>query len=237
MNKLRAYVLICAVLFSGCATANYTQKGVQYNEKSTQIKTITVMPIDFKVIQISAGGVQEEMDEWAAQAKSLIRDFLTFELSGRNIQLNFIDEIALKSTHSDEWFSEKGLYEAVATSALNHGFKGMNGFEDKINHFDYTLGEEFQSLSDVAPADAVLFIQGFDTCRTTGKFLIDAFMQGASGVPIFYFNPLNMGLVDSKTGELLWFKSNNIIQNVDFKKSKDVEKLIKWFAEDLLIKK
>lgn len=237
MVKFRALVLIYVVLFSGCATFNYTQKGVQYEEKSSQVKTISVMPIDFKVIQISAGGVQEEMDEWAAEAKSLIQDFLTLELSSRNIQLNFINESLLKSSHYEEWFSQKGLYQAIATSALNHGFKGMSGFEDKINHFDYTLGKDIQSLTEAAPADAFLFIQGFDTRRTTGKFWIDAFVQGATGVVTFYYNPFNMGLVDSQTGELLWFKSNNILQDVDFRKSKDVEKLIKWFAEDFLIKK
>ncbi len=237
MCKFLTLFLLCIFTLTGCATYNYTKQGVHYEEKAGKIKTVAVMPIDFKFFQISAGGVQEQMDESAAEAKKFIKEALVAHLGDRNIQLNFVDEASLKSTNKDTWFAQKGLYEAIASTALTHAYPGINGFKDKIDSFDYTMGEGISALPQTSQADALLFIQGYDTARTTGKVVMDAFIGALAGVYYYYFNPLNIGLVDPKTGDVLWFKTNNIMQEVDFRNAKAVDNLVKWLIEDLLIKK
>lgn len=233
----RAIGICCLVFFiTGCASFNYTKQSVNYQERIPKVKKIAVMPIDFKMFRVNTGGTTEEIDEWTQKVKANIKQSLQKSLGTNQIEVKFVDETTLKNEHYDLWFSQKGLFEAVATSALNHAYPGYNAFEDKIKNFDYTLGVEVEELSKVVDADALLFIQGFDTIRSTGRFWMEVFQAAVVGVYYTYYSNLKMGLVDGKTGDLLWFKFNNILQERDYRNEKQVEKDIKWFTEDLLKK-
>jgi len=226
---------VCAFALTGCATANFTKTNYNYPDKIAGIKKVAVMPIDFKVFQISAGGVTEEMDEWSKEAKDFIKQALKDSLGGRDLQLSFIEEKDFDGPQKDIWFAQKGMYGAVISSALTHAYPGMNTFEDKANHFDYTLGEEFQQLSQKIDADALLFIQGFDTRLTTGKVVMDALWAGIGGVYMIYFDPMNMALIDPETGDVLWMKLKDSTQGMNFAKKTDVDKVVKWFSQDFLV--
>ncbi len=236
--KTKPLVLLIMLLFflSGCATVDFTKKGVHYQERASGIQSIAVLPVDFKIYQINASGVPEEMDEWSHNIKEMIQNNLKDSLNGRNLSIKFIDDQKLKSMGYDTWLSQKGLFEAIAASALNHAYPGGNGFESKIKNFDYTMGPDIQQLSSFTGADALLFIYGFDSVRSTGRFWMEALQGAVLGVYYNYFSGLEMGLVDAHTGEVLWFKANNSGQERDYRNPKLIKSDIKWFIEDFLTK-
>ena len=93
-----------------------------------------------------------------------------------------------------------------------------------------------QKLSNQTGADALLFVQGYDSERTAGKFWSDVFAEALVGVHYYYFTVLNIGLIDAKTGDVLWFKTKNVFADMNFRNSKHVDSIIKWFTEDFLKK-
>ncbi len=238
MFKMKLMALMMVVIFSGCVSV--TRQSPLLSEKMKSIKTIAILPVDVKVYKISAGGVQEEMDEWSVQATKFITDSLTKHVGSRSdIKIKFIDKDFLKNQPRETWKNNQALYEAIAQSALQHAYPGMETFQSKVTNFDYTLGTDLEQLAKVCDADAVLFISGFDTEVTAGRVATELWTQllgAVAGVSIVYSHPtfLNIGVVDGKSGDVLWFKVNNPASEYSFKKKEHVDNLIELKTLNLL---
>ncbi len=233
--------LISVVFLSGCTS--YVKKSTTFDSNISRTKVIAVMPADIEVYQFSAGGIRELMDEWSDQAKELVRQALEKHFASRyGFEIKFIDEKWLKENDKELWETNRGLYTAVAVSALLHAYPGPNTFPDKIKNFDYTLGEEIQALAKLCGADALLFIHGFDHEATAGRvalFWWNVLMGVATGVTILPTNPsfMAMGLADGTTGEVEWFKINPPETEYSFRNQNHMDSLIEWMTRDFLRKK
>ncbi len=218
-------------LLTGCASVSLTKVSHDYKTKAHTIKHIAVMPINFKVFMISSGGVTELMDEWSNQAIRNIKDSLQMHFAQQSIELNFITEKDIVSS-KELWLAQKGLFEAVSMSIYNFAYQGP--FKDRIEHFDYTMGKEFAEFaSSFKDVDAVLFVEGADSERTTGRVAMEIFQAGVLGVQHIYTSSVRIALVDSKSGDVLWFKVNGGA-DMDFRNSNQVDHLIQWFSKDFL---
>ena len=239
---MRKYpILLLVFLLTGCASTLRTAP--TYSSSIKEIKTIAVMPPDIKVYKITAGGVQELIDEWSDEAKQYIKEALERHLSQtQGVAIKFVDEKWLKENHKDIWRKNRALYSAISMSALLHAYPGENEFPAKRKNFDYTLGPDIKELSQVCEGDALLFIYGFDNEATVGRQALWWFnitMALATGVAYLPINPSGMavGLVNAQTGNLEWLKVTPADTEYSFRNSKSMDTLIEWITRDLAKKK
>lgn len=239
---MKKYISLVLVFFL-CGCTSMLKKSPDFDAAISKVKTIAIMPPDIDVFQLSAGGVQELMDEWSDQAKELTRQSLEKHLGSRyQFQIKFIDKDWIKTNHKGLWEKNRALYNAVSTSAMIHAYPGVNAFDYKVNNFDYTLGEEVGELAKVCEADALLFVRGFDNEATAGRTALlvwDVLIGAATGVMIIPTNPshMDMGLVDAATGNVEWFKISPPEAEYSFRNKGHVDTLVEWLTRDFLSKK
>ncbi|OGX23958.1 MAG: hypothetical protein A3D10_01695 [Omnitrophica WOR_2 bacterium RIFCSPHIGHO2_02_FULL_48_11] len=234
-------VIILGAFLSGCTST--LRKAPGYDQTINRVKTIAVMPPDVEVYKLTAGNVRELMDEWSTQSKRFIKKSLETHLAERfGFNIKFVEEDWLKTNHKELWNTHRALYNAVAISALLHSYPGENIFQTKVKNFDYTLGPDVAELASVCGADAFLFIYGFDHEATAGRVALwwwNLVVGAATGVTILPTNPsaLMLGLVDGKTGDVIWFKTSQPQTEYSFRTEKHMDKLIEWLTRDLINKK
>ena len=211
---MRKYILILFVgvtVLSGCAGAPI-RKNARFDNYFSSSREVAIMPIDVKAYKWTAGGVIEEMDEWGEQAKALLLKAARQKLeSFPNIKVSVIESNA--DSELKRFLNEQnGLYRAVAQSIITHTYAPVGVFPQKLNYFDYTLGLEIGRISSLSGADSLFFLSGSRTYWTGGKIavaalsIIAAAAVGVSLVPVGIPDWLAVSLVDSKTGDILWFK-------------------------------
>ena len=234
-------LVIFCIFLTGCATT--VRKSASFDQSVPQIKTIAVMPPDVEVYKITAGGIREMIDEWTATSKVLIEDNLKEYLAQQyGFSMAFIKEETLKEHDEPLWIRTRGLYEAVAISAIKHAFSGIEKFHDKTKNFDYTLGPQIEDLVKFTKADALLFVYAYDHEATFGRKALwwwNLPLSLYTGINLLPGNPslMVLGLVDGKTGDLIWFKISNPRSEYSFTNPKDMEKLVQWMTRDFMVQK
>lgn len=168
---------------------------------------------DVRVGSQSAGGLVTPNAEWTAGARKLMGDALVASRPGGASDVVFMPE--LEGENAAVLADYRALFKGVALTVLQHRlFKG-NRLPTKITGFEYTLGPGVSRLGELGGGDYGLFIYTDDAFGSTGRKLLQLFAAGAgvgvqSGVHIGY-----AGLVDLKTGDLVWI-------NADFRMGGDV---------------
>lgn len=239
-NFIRFICVLCLLSLCGCATMH--RKPPNYDEAISKVKIIAVMPADIEVYQLTAGGVRELIDEWSEIAKKYANQALKQQLSSHyGFQTKFIEEDWLKENYKEVWKDNQALYEAVATCIALHTFPGVSQFQDKVDNFDYTLGEDFKYLAGVCDADALLFLRGIDHEATAGRVMLGIWnvMLGAfTGVMYIPINPcvMDAALIDGKTGNILWYKITPEDVSYSFRSEQQVDSVVEWLLRDFLKK-
>jgi hypothetical protein len=80
-------ILLVALLFAACAVPRTDRINPQYQEKLNSVKSFTVVPLRADVYQITAGGVEEKMDDWSAQARINVMTAINEELAAKPVTL------------------------------------------------------------------------------------------------------------------------------------------------------
>ena len=206
---------------SGCASAQSTAPppSISYVDpafkaRRSEISKIAVLPPRIIIFQQTAGGKKERVDDWSNLAQGNIAKALRAELTKRlAIQVTFINEADLSSEQASTLRKlESRLAQANKDLALNVYCKKcpysnnptIEGEEDD----DYTAGV---GATELAPGeDALLFVYGADLRATSSRKVLQGslFALGAvvGVVPILGFGQpaVSVGLVDPKTGTILW---------------------------------
>ena len=235
MKRLSALHFFLLLFLVGCGTTLKTSSSYPQVIRATKI--IAVMPADIHIYQLTAGGVREEMDEWNAQSKKFIEEKLKIHLAERfGFEIKFIDEGWLKANHKEAWTANRAMFDAISSAALTHAYSGANTFNTKMRNFDYTFGPDLEKLAQACGADALLFVYGFDHEATVARVLM-SFLSAVGGVTLLNPSLMVMGLVEGKTGDVLWFKTSVPAAEYSFKNEKNVNTLVEWFTRDFLNEK
>lgn len=243
MKSPRITLSFALILTTACGCASTARKSPAFDNHISHTKVIAVMPADIQVYQLTAGGVRELMDEWSDAARKLMQETLRKHLAGRyGFEIKFVEEDWLRQNHKDLWERNRGLYGAVADSALVHAYPGENAFPPKLKNFDYTLGDEMRPLSEACGADALLFIRGIDHEATAGRaalFWWNLVLGAATGVTVIPLNPtfVTVGLVDGASGEVEWFIVNPPGSEYSLRNPSHMNHLIEWMTRDFLTKR
>lgn len=224
--SLRLLILALLLGLTACATQDHALEHQRLRQGTMQTlpgRILFVEP-DVRVSEISAGGVVEEVPDWSRMANGHLRAALAG--ISRELNLTVLPLPALPAAEQEVLAQHVALYDLVAGSAFQVGGLTEPAWEHKKKMFDYTLGPGLAFLAPSTGADAALFIVGADFISSSGRKA--AMVVGALfGVVIpTGFSYLTAGVVDLKTGDLLWL-NYQVAQTTDLRQASDADKLLR----------
>lgn len=195
-------------------------------------KKVVVVPAGIRVYEMTAGGVKEEVPEWSAEAANNVLKSLSAALA-RNARLQEVKLPRLAAADAANLEEHKALYKLVVNTAAS------SGLEHKVRHFDYAIGPGLAALQRATGADAALIVHGRDYASTAGRKakavlghipLVNIFTGAA---PELGYSFVHLGIVDLRTGDLLWMSSEYRDGASNLRNHEDanaiVEALFKWY--------
>jgi hypothetical protein len=180
--------------------------------KIAPFRKIVILPLRVDVVEIGAGGVAEKMDDWSQQAIANIGAAIKTEL-GRTGRFDIVDFSGggLPNALQPELRQTETLFDAVNTAVLLHVYgPPEHRFEEQWTLFNYSLGAESARLR-IEDADAFLLVRGIDRISSAGRkavqttAMVAAAALGVIMIPQMGTTAMSAALVDSRTGDILWY--------------------------------
>jgi hypothetical protein len=170
-------------------------------------KKVVVLPVDVELIEVTAGGVEEEVPDWSAEASRNVAQAVSAAIKA-DASLQEVTMPRLSGDLAETLEEHLALYNLVIRTATNIGWA------HKIRHFDYSIGPGLAALQRKTGADAAVMVYGRDYVSTAGR-KAKAVAGNLPIVSIFTGPPPELGhsfihisVVDLKTGDLLWMNSD-----------------------------
>lgn len=204
---LRAAFLAVAMLVSAPALAQ-EKTGIKPGFTLSPNARIVLMRPSIKVGAQSTGGMFEPNADWTAQARDNIGKALqSAQGSLGNRVIPFNDAAGTDPLLLSQY---QNLFKTLAGSVIEFQFFPGNRLPTKVRKgkFNWSIGQEVTGLPGLEGADYALFINTEDHYGSTGRKALQIFsaMAGVSvksGLHIGY-----AGLIDLKTGELVWLNAD-----------------------------
>ncbi len=220
-NAVSALVLFSIVaLASSCALVPLSRAHPSLPEKLKRFKSVALISPRIDVFYLETGGLPEKRDEWSEQAQKNVSAAVQSELKARtNLAIQPVSRNPANEETPSSLDSTFALFEVVNQSILLHTYhpRPEYRFEDKIKNFDYSLGAEIKEMTP-GESDALLLVTGKDHIWSEGRKALQALgvLLGigagvATGVVVIPQlgggTDLQAALVDSRTGDLLWYQA------------------------------
>ena len=195
-----------------------------YPLRFSDIETITLVPPLVSVAAMSSGNIAQEVQEWSDAAdrntRGAVKSFV--EASGKTfvpyagkhpprpdfrVHPDAVNQSPQVSAGEQSWL----LFESAKEAILRHTYDITQLFPAQMSSFDYTLGPEARSLLSGTRADAFLLMIATDFVATEDRQALvvvgaaAALATGSYGGPGATPAELTVALVESKTGDLLYF--------------------------------
>lgn len=240
-GKLPTYKsVITAVLLLACIASFGVQAGetphwVHYKllqDKPKLPKKVVILPVNVEVIEVTAGGVKEEVPEWSVTAGDNVIKSLSAAIK-KAPGLKEVKARNFKGKTAKMVSEHLALYKLVVNTATDVGWK------HKIRRFDYGIGSGLEKLRKMTGADAAILVYGRDHVSTAGR-KTKAVLSYIPIINIFTGNTpelgdsfVHVGIVDLKTGDLLWMNSEYRDDSSDLRNAGDtteiVDTVFEWY--------
>jgi hypothetical protein len=216
----------------GCATTNSTPAAVDIpgcevssadQAPVSAPRKICILPVKVKISELNAGGTTEEVPQWSAEGKKIVKQRL-YEYFKINLDVEIVPVQAISEENQRLVDQYRALYELVA--ANQRYIKNIAAWSH-LNGRMVTLGKGMARLKEQLNADAILFVSGYDYHSTAGRktaFVLYAALTGGAALPMGHC-ALHTGLVELETGDILW-TFTNISGEYSLKKEQDVYRMI-----------
>lgn len=172
--------------------------------RAPRIRTIGVVRPQVTVLQLTAGGQVQVVEEWSAAGRNNLLAAAVGKLMKRRSKLVVLEPDAEASMELDELLP---LYEAVSDSIGRRVHAGMPAFDRRPPRFDYAVGP-LGALLDGQGADALLVMTGYDEISTFGR---KALIAVGKVTGLLFGDPpregatfMTMALLD-RDGAVLWY--------------------------------
>jgi hypothetical protein len=222
MTRFGSFLFGLAVLATLSALPSGSQAQAQSRKSLTkeefsfaaqgQVRVVLFRP-DVSVGEQSTGGLDQPNAGWTEQARDELTAALGKAQAARSIEMKLMPE--LSGENAKLMSDYRKLFKTVADSVIKHRLFGLDPLPTKETRFDWTLGAGAAHLGTLGGADYGLFFYTFDSYESASRRtarLLAATMGAAKPTEV---NMGYAGLVDLKTGDLVWI-------NVDVKMAGDV---------------
>ena len=208
-----ATAVLCALFMAGAAEAQERtalKQGFTLPAKSG--KTILVFPPRVSVGAQSTGGLFEPNADWTDKARRNIQAALAQRQASLNNKVVPAPEAYGDQARLVDEYT--GLFAAVSQAVINYQFFVGNRLptkkrDNKAGVFDWSLGEGVRNLPGANDADYALFIYNKDAYGSTGRKILQVVAALGPGLAVKSGEHAGYaGLVDLKTGELLWLNAD-----------------------------
>lgn len=183
----------------------------------------------------STGGMFEPNGEWTEQARANIQAALT------KVQAELGNEvIAAPEAYGEDARNlqeHMALFAAVSQAVIEYQFFTGNRLptkkrDNKDGIFDWSLGEKVASLPGAKNADYALFIYNKDAYGSTGRKVLQVLAALGPGIAVKSGEHAGYaGLVDLKTGDLLWLNADGAMGG-DVREGDGAEKRVRQLLEE-----
>ena len=197
-------------------------------------KTILLLRPTVKVAEQSTGGLPEPRAEWTDSARTHV-DAALIALQ-RQLGNAVIAAPEAYGEDARRVAEHMALFGAVSRAVITYQFFIGNRLptkkrDNKAGQFDWSLGPTVASLPGADQADYALFLYTDDQYGSTGRKMLQivglvAGVGVTSGVHAGY-----AGLVDLKTGDLLWLNAD-FQMGGDVREAEGAHKRVRQLLED-----
>jgi outer membrane biosynthesis protein TonB len=200
---MKKFVLFAFVLFvNSAALAQFEHPDLKSGKK--QVRSIIIMPVHAEIVKSGMKGGEPMMEESRQLEKNLtpvISDVL------RSLGCD-VDE---KSVNAEALASNPELGYAVddLQKQFDAELKQMVSKSKDVRKGRFSLGDSVAKLSAGENADALLFVRASGEVLTGGKKAFGWLVTGQK----FDTMQMHLGLVDAKTGEVLYFAKPFMLKN------------------------
>ena len=211
MRKLTATLALVASLASSACVQTRQFADVQFTPPQGDYKLLVLRP-DVTVGSLTTGGMVEARADWTEQARANVIAALRAQQVGRGGTLEILERRSqLKGISEQEVADFERLFYAVGQSIVLHKYLGDYLPTKRGKGLDYTLGEDAVRLGQKTGYDYALFLHAEDQVASGGRIALG--VLGLAGCVVGFCAP-NIGgatqldyagLVDLKTGEVVWF--------------------------------
>lgn len=193
-------------------------------------KKLVILPINIEVMEVTAGGVKEEVPEWSAKAGKNTYKAIS-ALIKKNAALKQVKLPRLSKKTSAAVSEHMALYNLVVNTA------SKTDLDHKVRRFDYGIGPGLAMLRKKTGADAAVMIYGRDHISTAGRItqsvlghipIINIFTGTQTSMGDSF---IHVGIVDLRTGDLLWMNSEYRDDTTDLRDFEDAEDMVETTFE------
>ncbi|MES2989346.1 MAG: hypothetical protein V4808_15710 [Pseudomonadota bacterium] len=238
MTILRTIAMAIGGLVLMSAPANAQERSARkqgFELTANSGKRILVLRPFVSVGGQSTGGMFEPNGDWTEKARSNIHSSLEqFQARLGNNVVVAPEAYGEDAQRIEEYMA---LFAAVSQAVQEYQFFVGNRLptkksDNKNQVFDWSLGAGIASLPGAQDADYALFIYNKDAYGSTGRKILQVLMAVGPGVGIKSGEHKGYaGLVDLKTGDVLWLNADTAIGG-DVREVEGSEKRVRQLLED-----
>lgn len=174
---------------------------------------ILILQSEIKVTEQTAAGLPRPSADWTALAREALTHALGEELATRQGKAETLAELSVADTALVHDY--RNLFDSIAQSVISYKLLSNDRLPSKEGRFDWTMGEGLARLDKGGAAQYGLFYGTSDSYASKARTSVET-VQVALGMDVGKGEHRGYaGLVDLKTGDLVWFK-------VDVRMSGDV---------------
>ncbi len=194
---------------------------------------IVLMRPNIRVGAESTGGLFEPNADWTAQARENIERELAAVQQSLGNEVIRVEDGPLGADPIIGQYSR--LFGAVAQAVIEYQFFAGNRLPTKKRDkkaLNWGMGPGLAGLASLQNADYALFIWTYDAYGSTGRKLLQAAAMVAAFIPIGSGEHRGYaGLVDLRTGELVWFNAD-LSMGGDVRTPEGTRKRVRQLLED-----
>lgn len=199
-------------------------------DKPALPKKVVVLPVKIEVVEVSAGGVEEEVPDWSKEASQSVFKALSAAIR-KQPGMTEVNAPRLTGAAAANLDEHLALYKLVVNTA------SKIGWEHKVRRFDYAIGPGLKAIADQTGADAALMVYGRDHASTAGRKaravvghipIVNIFTGPAPKLGHSY---VHVGMVDLRTGDLLWMNREYREGSTNLRDPEDAAKMVNEIFE------
>ena len=211
MRKWGAALAVAASLSTSACVQTRQYADVEFAPPQGDYKLLVLRP-DVTVGSLTTGGMVEARADWTEQARTNIVAALRAQQAARGGKVQILERRnQLPGASEQEVADFERLFYAVGESIVIHKYLGEYLPTKRRQGLDWTLGEDAVQLGRKTGYDYALFMHAEDQVASGGRIALG--VLGLAGCVVGFCAP-NIGgatqldyagLVDLRTGEVVWF--------------------------------